>query len=264
MGNMNVCCNAREDFPHDHSQNKLKHKQDTEESEYEPNTEAYRKTIQSVIIQKPSLTFGEQMIQDIIDLTDENKVPLTSENGWNCLIDQASIKLYAFEWKKAEKSIVIVLRAQFQLNCSIQQYLNVSMDEMKLIDKKIEEFNIVEENTEHNESIRYLAHKGIGVLKSRDFLYLKSQQKISEQLYIEAAKSIEDQTGFIEKKRTRGSINLAGQIVEQINLSTILIKQFLDVDLKTNVQLANLKNPIIKEFVKYHESLQNHVNFQQQ
>lgn len=63
---------------------------------------------------------------------------------------------------------------------------------MKLIDKKIEELNIIEENTEHNESIRYIAHKGIGVLKSRDFLYLKSQQKISEKLYIEAAKSIED------------------------------------------------------------------------
>lgn len=45
---------------------------------------------------------------------------------------------------------------------------------MKMIDKKIEEFNIVEENLEHNESIRYIAHKGVGILKSRDFLYLKS------------------------------------------------------------------------------------------
>ncbi|CAD8103045.1 unnamed protein product [Paramecium sonneborni] len=263
MGNINVCCNSREDHPPQNHQNKQKHQQDTEESEYEPNTEAYRKTIQSVIISKPSLTFGEQMIQDIIDLTDENKVPLTSENGWNNLINQQFVKLFAFEWKKAEKSIVIVLRAEFQLNCIMQSYINIALDDMKLIDKKIEELNIIEENTEHNESIRYIAHKGIGVLKSRDFLYLKSQQKISEKLYIEAAKSIEDQSGYPEKKRTRGQINLAGQIVEQINPQVLLIKQFLDVDMKTNVQLVTLKNPIIKEFLKYHESLQNYFNLQQ-
>lgn len=68
---------------------------------------------------------------------------------------------------------------------------------------------MIEENEEHGESIRYIAYKGVTLISSRDFVYLKARQ-YNNNLLIEAAKSIEDDRAYGEKKRTRAYINLAG------------------------------------------------------
>lgn len=43
------------------------------------------------------------------------------------------------------------------------------------INKKIEELKVIDENVEHGESIRYIAYKGVTLISSRDFVYLKTR-----------------------------------------------------------------------------------------
>lgn len=52
---------------------------------------------------------------------------------------------------------------------------------------------IIDENNEFDESIRYICYKGVTLLSSRDFVYLKKRQFIlGENIFVEAAKSIQD------------------------------------------------------------------------
>ena len=81
---------------------------------------------------------------------------------------------------------------------------------MKSVNQKIENIKIIEENNEFDESIRYTCYKGVTLLTSRDFVYLRKRQFLNDNLYVEAAKSIEDDRAPVEKKKTRGQINLAG------------------------------------------------------
>lgn len=80
------------------------------------------------------------MIEDLISLTDENKVPLTEELGWKCLHDSEQFKLYGFEWKKEDKQMynfieilarANVFRSQFTLKCCLSDYLSLTLDDMK-------------------------------------------------------------------------------------------------------------------------------------
>jgi hypothetical protein len=43
------------------------------------------------------------------------------------------------------------------------------------VNKKIEEMRIIDENNEFDESIRYICYKGVTLLSSRDFVYLKKR-----------------------------------------------------------------------------------------
>lgn len=66
-----------------------------------------------------------------------------------------------------------VIRTEFILKCSIEKYINQNADKLKEINKKIEDYRIVEDVPEYNESIRYISYKGMLLFPGRDFIYFK-------------------------------------------------------------------------------------------
>ncbi|KAM3133507.1 hypothetical protein pb186bvf_014349 [Paramecium bursaria] len=187
---------------------------------------------QKKLKKQKSKQFGDQLIEELmliiksIDINDD----------WKQLTDIDTLKIYGYQWQKEEKNMQFLFE-----HFSQNQYNQGSQRQ----NKKIEQFEIIQDTKEFDESMRYIAFKGIMIQSSRDFVYLK-KSIFKKDVIIEVFQSVEDTRFTPQKGRTRGNINLFGYIIQQQDDNAI-IDLYCDVDLKMNLTLQSTQQHIIRE-----------------